>query len=656
MPKRRWMRSVNADRRAARRAAPALLLSVLIHGTAHAQRSSEDAVAEALDAFGSTVGRQAIGLYTSDSARGFSPSQAGNLRIDGLYFDQLSFGRPANVIVRGSSVHVGIAAQGYQFPAPTGVVDYQLRTPGNERVASVLIGDATYGVAYNETDAQIPLVHDVLSLGAGFGFTRNQPYDSAEHGEDWSGGLIARWQPNDSVLITPFWSVSNHREFGEKPDVFLGTSGFPRYHLADPMGQPWANLDAWSSNFGTIARMSFGDTWLLAAGVFRALAYFPEQQIPFLSDTNSRNQGEYSITAIPAASSGSTSGEVRLSKLINLGRTRHTFYLRLTGRDSSIESGPGDTRQIGPATLTDVPQIPEPAFTPGLNTDVKARQLTPGVAYAGLWPNAGQVTLGVQKVIYHRTVTTVGVPPASDSNTPWLYSAAAAAFPTQKLAVYSSYTRGFEEIGLAPINAANRNEPVPAQVTNQVDAGLRYQLFPRLQLVTGVFQINKPYFDLDRLNVFRLVGHTRNRGVEFSLTGDVTDQINIVSGVVLIDPKVQYQSGAVVGPTDRVAIGPIPSFMSTYVQYHPKALSGLVVGATVQYTASRYAVYPNINLPAVATVGADVHYKTQLFGNNATFFLQAYNLADTYGLTPNASGQVFAFDARRFELSLVVDF
>ena len=639
-----------------RRRLGVVLVSLLpLVQSVHAQRSSEDAVAEALDAFGSTVGRQAIGLYSSESARGFSPTQAGNLRLDGLYFDELNFGRPNNRITRGSSVHVGIAAQGYLFPAPTGVVDYQLRVPGNEFVASVLIGDATYGVAYNETDVQIPVVSDVLSVGAGFGYTHNQPYDSAMHGEDWTWGFIARWQPNDSFVFTPFWSVSNHREFGEKADVFLGTSGYPRYHLADPMGQPWANLDAWSSNFGGIARMSFGDDWLLAVGAFRALVYFPIQQIPFLSNTNSLNQGEYSVTSIPPASTGSTSGEVRLSKLFNTGHVRHTFYVRVTGRDSSIESGPGDTRDIGPATVTDVPQIPEPAFNPGLNTDVKARQLTPGVAYAGLWPNVGQLTLGVQKVFYHRTVTTPGVPPASDSNTPWLYSAGAAAFPTEKLAVYTSYTRGFEEIGLAPINAANRNEPVPAQVTNQLDAGIRYQLLPKLQLVTGVFEIKKPYFNLDEFNVYRLVGRTSNRGVEFSLAGDITDRLNIVSGIVLIDPRVQYQSGAIIGPANQVAIGPIPGFMSTYVQYHPATISGLILGATVQFISSRYALYQSINLPAVATVGADAHYKTQLFGKNATFFLQAYNLADAYGLTPNASGQVSAFDARRFELSLVFD-
>jgi iron complex outermembrane recepter protein len=181
--------------------------------------------------------------------------------------------------------------------------------------------------------------------------SHNQPYDSAEHGEDWSGGVIARWQPNDSLLVTPFWSASNHREFGEKPDVFIGTPVIHAITWPTPMGQPWANLDAWSSNFGTVARWSFGQSWLLAVGVFRALVYLPISQIPFLNDTNGLNQGDYTITAIPPADTGSTSGEVRLAKLFNTAHIRHTFYLRMTGRDSSIESGPGDTKDIGPATL-----------------------------------------------------------------------------------------------------------------------------------------------------------------------------------------------------------------------------------------------------------------------------------------------------------------
>jgi len=54
--------------------------------------------------------------------------------------------------------------------------------------------------------------------------------------------------------------------------------------------------------------------------------------------------------------------------------------------------------------------------------------ITKSGPYAGLWPNVGQLTLGAQKVFYQRTVITPGMASASDSNTPWLYSAAAAAF------------------------------------------------------------------------------------------------------------------------------------------------------------------------------------------------------------------------------------
>src|SRR5215469_4128643 len=187
----------------------------LLSQAAHAQRSSEDAVAEALDAFGTGVGRETIGLYSSENARGFSPIQAGNLRIDGLYFDSVSnypFAFLSSRVVRGYAVHVGVAAQDYLLPAPTGVVDYQLRVPGNQALASVLLGYATYGVAYAETDVQLPLVSDVLSIGGGVGYTRNQGFDYAGRNDDWTFGSIVRWQPTDALEMTTFWGHSDHRE------------------------------------------------------------------------------------------------------------------------------------------------------------------------------------------------------------------------------------------------------------------------------------------------------------------------------------------------------------------------------------------------------------------------------------------------------------
>jgi iron complex outermembrane receptor protein len=57
-----------------------------------AQRADENAIVAATDAFGTSVGLQTIGLYSPTNARGFNPTQAGNLRIEGLYFDQQTRG------------------------------------------------------------------------------------------------------------------------------------------------------------------------------------------------------------------------------------------------------------------------------------------------------------------------------------------------------------------------------------------------------------------------------------------------------------------------------------------------------------------------------------------------------------------------------------
>ena len=75
-----------------RRSAPPLrhaLMGLLAAGgfitPAVAQRTGENAVTSADDAFGTSVGNETIGLYSTDEVRGFSPVAAGNIRIDGLY-------------------------------------------------------------------------------------------------------------------------------------------------------------------------------------------------------------------------------------------------------------------------------------------------------------------------------------------------------------------------------------------------------------------------------------------------------------------------------------------------------------------------------------------------------------------------------------------
>ena len=122
--------------------------------------------------------------------RGFSPIDAGNVRIEGLYFDRQS--DPTSRLVEGSTIRVGIAAQSYPFPSPTGIVDYDLRRVGEEQVVSALRELRTVRQHGVEVDAQLPLVRDRFGVALGAGIYRD--------GFAWGGGNEAT-----SFAIIPLW-------------------------------------------------------------------------------------------------------------------------------------------------------------------------------------------------------------------------------------------------------------------------------------------------------------------------------------------------------------------------------------------------------------------------------------------------------------------
>src|ERR1044072_706275 len=98
---------------------------------ANAQRAEENVTTGSEDAFGRSIGNESIGIYNEGDVRGFSPIEAGNVRIEGLYFDRL--GTLTQRLIEGSTIRVGIASQSYPFPSPTGIVDYDLRRVGEKQ-------------------------------------------------------------------------------------------------------------------------------------------------------------------------------------------------------------------------------------------------------------------------------------------------------------------------------------------------------------------------------------------------------------------------------------------------------------------------------------------------------------------------------------------
>lgn len=634
------------------------LFAWLSAGPAYAQRAGENAVAEADDAFGTVVGSEEIGLYSSTSARGFSPSQAGNLRINGMFFDQAT--APNLRIRRGSTIHVGISAQGYPLPAPTGVVDYKLRLPGDHHVTSVV---ATEGALFSyarhtaEIDTQFPVIEGVLSVGGGLSYKRNTAHQVAVGDEGYDAGLIAHWTPNDTVSVIPFFSYAKTSAVdGDRPRIFVGDNEPPDFRAEDLTSPDWLFFGFRNYNYGVVGSAELPNQWKIEFGAFRSESNTPRSFTAFVFDTDALGQGDYAISQSPPRFNKSTSGEVRLSKSIVENARRHTFYVTTRARDRTSTFGGGDLQFFGPVTLGAFPDLAEPTFQTANPTLTETKQVTGGLAYEGVWQNVGQLSMAIQKSDYTRTQTRDGVAPVEGKTAPWLYNAGAAVYLTPTLAAYASYARGFEELGSAPGNAVNRDEAVPAEQTRQIDAGLRYEIRPGLQMVAGVFQIDKPYYSLDSINVFRRLGDIRHRGVELSLAGSVTQELTVVAGTVLLQPHI-IDTSLAAGTGNLTAVGPIPRLVSINVQYRPEAVHGLTFDANIESVSSRFLTDDNSRrLPGVITIDAGIRYTTTISNVPVRLRLQGRNLTNANSITPNASTQIRPFEKRRFEFTVAADF
>lgn len=621
---------------------------------AYAQRTDDNAITAAEDAFGKSVGDQSIGIYNSGDVRGFSPLDAGNLRIEGLYFDLA-----ANVNQRvssGSTIRVGLSAQGYPFPAPTGIVDYELQKPGGKLLTSLGVTYGPWRGVTGEVDLQVPIDGDRLGIAAGVDVVHDgSPYGSI--GKSVSTALVGRYAPRDGVEILPFWSRTRDSEYEAQPLIFTSGDFLPKRSPRNTFtGQPWADYAGTQSNYGLVTRakaLGFD----LALGVFRSqyMTRTNASDLMFGAERDGRVARRFIITDLNNEGR-STSGEFRLSRSFTEGRRRHTFIGTVRARDRFYTYGGFDVQRLG-ASRNDLPDYrPVPLrYTTGPKSRDAVTQTTLGLGYEGKWLNVGEITLAVQKTRYKKTVADplVIVPVTRDS--PTLFSAAGALYITPQLAAYAGYTRGLEESPVAPSNAINFNEAPPAIRTQQRDAGLRWKMSSGVTAIAGVFEVRKPYYNVDAAGVFRQLGAVRNRGIEFSLTGQLAPNLRAVIGNALIDARVSGDEVA------RGVIGskPIGAFMRHTIvslNYRVPVMPKLSFDAFFEGSSRRVANDRNtLYIPARAVMHLGMRYRFKIDEKPVLFRAQVANVTNTFGWNVSGGGGFTPNGSRRFLVSLSAD-
>jgi iron complex outermembrane receptor protein len=634
----------------------ATLLGVSLVGTAaYAQRANDNAVTEASDAFGTVVGNQTIGLYSQTNARGFSPAQAENLRIEGLYYDQQTSGSDPYLFSR-SDIRVGIAAQSYAFPSPSGIADLTLRVPGNTPLASIVLVRGPLKTASAEVDAQYPLLEHSLSIGLIVAAAHEFDYQFAVRSNQRAVSLLLHATPTSGIEIIPFVGYAHNSERRETPLVYADGAHppplFDEQHLPTQSWTtwPWNDLTA-----GVIARIALADGWNLRAGLFHSKLALSRNFSDLFLGPMSDGIADHVMDVGPGHIARSYSGDLRLARVTTRGNHQREITFELRGRNVQRDFGGDAVVPLGEVSLYHPVDLPEPPLEFSGGSVDKVQQTGFGINDIERWKDRASLSTGLLMTGYERKVTIAGAPSGTQHTTKALPTISLALRPLRRITIYGSYTRGLEDSPIAPSYAANRGEPLPATPTWQADGGARFTVRQNLQLLLGLFKIHKTYFGPNAVDRYTAIGDISARGLESSATWTRSGGLTVIAGAVWLRPEVSRQAAAL-ETAGNIPIGPVPGTVNINADYAPGSWRGWGTSLQWKWLSSRVATSDDrYRLPPLNTLNVGLRYAGRLLSHQCSVRLDIGNVTNTRGLMLGSDYSVVPQLERNYTLTLTAD-
>lgn len=608
------------------------------------------------DAFGTLVGFESIGLYGETQVRGFNLEDAGNYRIEGHYFVRGS--SPSALLRNATTVRIGVNALRYDFPAPSGVIEYDLLPIPEGSRLQVETGRRALNGPFVDVVGSTTLDSGKLRLAAVGELGPWQHYTNGATGSIYVVGGIARWNPSPSVKLAVFGNMTN---LNSDPGTGFVPGGefLPREVKRGVLrSQPWLRFRVERRNLGAFGDADLGSGWKIGAAAFHSAARFPRLDFNLIEVLDEAGDSLAQAFVVPRQSVASDSASVTLERSWKTGSLNHRLVATARARRTQNFSNPAFQFEIGQAPPeAPFPTIPKPDFVIGdARTADRTKQFTVGAGYRLGIGTRVELRADLQKTDYSRRHASLDGTITNGKSRPWLYSLSGLAGLSRDLVVFASYSRGLEESGVAPSSASNRGEVLPAVIATQREVGARYSFTPALSLIAGLFDTRKSTPGIGPDGRFDLVGQVRHRGFEASLAGALTPRLNIVAGLMILDARLR-------GPlVDQKAIGPRPVATPGYLgllnaSWSPKGVKGLSLDATIDRIGRAYIGSSNITRSKNQNnVELGFRYNFSLAGRSMSVRGRVLNLFDSFYWQPDSSGTLYPNDQRDFELSLRVIF
>ena len=195
--------------------------------------------------------------------------------------------------------------------------------------------------------------------------------------------------------------------------------------------------------------------------------------------------------------------------------------------------------------------------------------------------------------------------------------------PQENISIYGSFSESFiPQSGEQFAEISSAEAAITPDVAQNLEAGIKWDFLPALSFTGAIFEIETtsgiPTGDSDNQVVESLV---RVRGIEASLSGDITDRLNVIAGVSFLDGDIIEG-----GVTEDNEPREIPSFTaSAWGKYDLTDSFGLGLGVTHQ--GDSFADGNNTTvLPSFTRVDAAIYYDVS---EDFSLQVNVENLTDT---------------------------
>jgi iron complex outermembrane recepter protein len=380
--------------------------------------------------------------------------------------------------------------------------------------------------------------------------------------------------------------------------TFGGSTGST--HLPAPLdpttnglGAPWAGVLAHTRLLELGVTQSIARGWHAAGAILHQIA--DREFHNTLTHTLSSDAGNYATTYRQAGSRGNVlSNKLYLNGELKTGGIRQELALGSNGFRADAYSRPqttAGTLSLGTGTLDAPTAYGEPAWI-GPGTAYKTSRTTVQTLVLSDTVHLGEplaVLLGASLGWIHtRNYNATGITTSKvEANAQVSTMAGLAYQPRSNMTVYGNYADSIQPgetasacSGNASRDLTNCGQTLDPERSHQFEVGYRYQPIDKLELSVAGFLIKRPFAYADAAtNTFAVVGSQVNRGIELLARGNPLRDVTVVSGLTILDPKLEDT------PSDQTrnkqVVG-IPAVQgNVLVEYRLSAVPGLALTGSV---------------------------------------------------------------------------